>query len=112
MNLPFFRLSPAAEQTPAMALVVTKEMGLTHRDFYRSFVAVAGEAAWQADGDVVTLQDTAGPIHIYLSPERRRTIASVSLPVTTLRFEFLHHEQAEVDAFMQRFDRCFRRGGG
>lgn len=95
-----------------MAIVVTKEMGLTHRDFYRSFAAVAGDAAWQADDDVVTLHHAAGLINIYLSPERRRTIARVSLPVTTLRFEFLQHDQAEVDAFMRRFDRCFRRGGG
>jgi hypothetical protein len=95
-----------------MATVVTKEMGLTHADFYRSFAAVAGDAAWQVDNDVITLHHAAGPINIYLSPEHRRNIAMVSLPVTTLRFEFLHHEQAEVEAFMQRFDRCFRRGGG
>lgn len=112
MSSPSSRLSPAVKPTPIMAIVVSKEMGLTHGDFYRSFTAVAGNAAWQVDGDVVTLQHAAGPIRIYLSAERRRTIARMSLPVTTLRFEFLQHEQAEVDAFMQRFDRCFRRAGG
>ena len=95
-----------------MAIVITKEMGLTHRDFYRSFAAVAAESEWQVDGCVVTLQHPTGPIKIYLGPERRRQIARVSLPVTTLRFEFSHDKQPEVDAFMQRFDLCFRRGGG
>lgn len=95
-----------------MPIVVTKEMGLTHRDFYRSFAAVAGPSVWYVEDDVVTLQHPAGPIKIYLGPERRRKIAMVSLPATTLRFEFLHHKQSEVDTFMQRFDLCFRRGGG
>lgn len=95
-----------------MAIVVRKEMGLSHRDFFRSFAAVAGDAAWEREDDVVTLHHPGGPIKIYLGPERRRKIARVSLPATTLRFEFLQHEQCEVDAFMQRFDLCFRRGGG
>ncbi len=95
-----------------MAIVVTKDMGLTHREFYRSFTALAGDDAWHVADDVVSLDHASGPIKIYLEPERRRTIAMVSLPATTLRFEFTQHDPAEVDAFMQQFDRCFRRGGG
>jgi hypothetical protein len=95
-----------------MAIVVTKDMGLTRRDFYSSFAALAGDDGWHVADDVVTLDDASGPIKIYLEPERRRTIAIVSLPATTLRFEFTQHDPAEADAFMKRFDRCFRRGGG
>ena len=95
-----------------MVMTVSKDMGLTHREFYRSFAKLAGDDAWQVADGVVTLDHACGPIKIYLEPERRRTIAMVSLPATTLRFEFTQHDAAEVDAFMQRFDRCFRRGGG
>ncbi|ETX03610.1 MAG: hypothetical protein ETSY2_32990 [Candidatus Entotheonella gemina] len=95
-----------------MAIVITKEMGLTHREFYRTFPSVAGEWAWRVADDVVTLDHPSGPVTIYLEPERRRTIALISLPATTLRFEFATHDQAEVDAFIQRFDTRFRRGGG
>ena len=95
-----------------MAIVVTKEMGLTHREFYRTFASVAGEWPWHVLDDVVTLDHPMGPVTIYLEPERRRTIARISLPATTLRFEFTTHDQSDVDAFMQRFDTHFRRGGG
>lgn len=95
-----------------MAIVVRKEMGLTHREFLRTFATFASEQTWQVADNVVTLDDTCGPVIIQLAPEGQRTIALVSLPVTTLRFEFPQHDAAAVDAFMQRFDRCFRRGGG
>lgn len=95
-----------------MAIVVRKEMGLTHREFFRTFATLVGDQTWQVADDVVTLDDTCGPVTIHLAPEGQRTIALVSLPVTTLRFEFAKHDAVAVDAFMQRFDRCFRRGGG
>lgn len=95
-----------------MAIVVTKDMGLTHREFYRTFATMAGEWAWEVSGDVVTLEHPVGPVTIFLEPERRRTIANISLPATTLRFEFVTHDQSQVDAFMKQFDTHFRRGGG
>jgi hypothetical protein len=95
-----------------MAIIVTKEMGLTHRDFYRTFPSVAGSCAWYVTDNTVTLEDPVGPITISLGPERRRQIALISLPTTILRFEFTLHNQAEVEAFITRFDTCFRRGGG
>ncbi len=95
-----------------MAIVVTKDMGLTHREFYRSFATVAGEWAWQVTDNVVTLDHPGGPVTIFLEPERRRTIARVSLPATIVRFEFPTHDQAAVDAFIKRFDTHFKRGGG
>ncbi len=96
-----------------MAITITKDMGLTHREFYRTFPSVAGEWAWHVADDVVTLEHPAGPVIIYLGRERRRRIAArVSLPATTLRFEFETHDQADVDAFIAHFDTHFRRGGG
>ena len=95
-----------------MAIVITKDMGLTHREFYRTFPSVAGDWAWRVDDNVITLDHPSGPITIHLEHERRRRIAHISLPATTLRFEFATHDQAEVDAFMERFDLRFRRGGG
>jgi len=113
MNSPSSRPLPAARAEAAMAIVITKDMGLTHREFYRTFPAVAGDWGWRIEDDVVTLDHPAGPITIHVAPERRRRIARrISLPATTLRFEFATHEQTEVDAFMARFDMHFQRGGG
>ncbi len=95
-----------------MAIVVTKDMGLTHREFYRSFAMMAGEWPWQVTNNVVTLDHPDGPVAIHLEPEQRRSIALISLPSTIVRFEFPTHDQAQVDAFMKRFDTHFKRGGG
>ena len=95
-----------------MAIVITKDMGLTHREFYRTFPSVAGDWAWRVDDNIITLDHPSGSITIHVSRERRRRIARISLPATTLRFEFTTDDQAEVDAFIERFDTRFRRGGG
>ncbi len=95
-----------------MAIVVTKDMGLTHRDFYRTFPLVAGEWAWQVSNNIVTLDHPMGLVTIYLEPERRRKIALISLPATNLRLEFATEDQAAVNTFIKHFDTHFRRGGG
>ena len=95
-----------------MAIEISKEMGLTHRDFFRTFPLVAGDWEWQVVDNVVTLDHPMGLVTIRLEPEQRRKIALISLPTTTVRFEFPTQDQAEVDTFIQRFDTHFRRGGG
>lgn len=105
--------SHPSQAVDAMAIVVTKDMGLTHREFYRSFAMMAGDWRWEAsDNHVVTVDHPDGPVTITLEPERRRKIALISMPSTIVRFEFAIHDQASVDAFMKRFDTHFKRGGG
>ena len=36
-------------------IVKTREMGMTHRDFFRTFPAVARGTQWRQDGDMVML---------------------------------------------------------
>lgn len=91
---------------------LTRDMGMTHGDFFRTFPAVAGESSWQVDRDIVTLQQPRGPVTIRLGPQGERRIAGLSLPTTVLEFEFPDYSPAEVETFMTRFDRSFRRGGG
>jgi hypothetical protein len=87
-------------------------MGLTHDDFFRSFPAVAQGAPWRHDGTHVWLDDDGGPVVIELGSQQARRIASLELPVTTLRFRFSRHAAPQIESFMQRFDLAFRRGGG
>jgi len=92
--------------------MLTRDMGMTHSDFFRTFPAVAGESSWQVERNIVTLQQPRGTVTIRLGPQGERRIAGLSLPTTLLEFEFPHYPPADVEAFMSRFDRSFRRGGG
>ena len=85
---------------------------MTHRDFFRTFPAVARDASWQVDGDTVVLGEERQQINIRLGREGQRKIAGLTLPTVDLRFEFRGYEAAEADSFMARFDLAFRRGGG
>jgi hypothetical protein len=93
-------------------IVRTREMGMTHRDFFRTFPAVAGDTAWRHGGDTVVVAEDRQRLTITLGAENERRIAGLTLPTMDLRFEFEGYEEARVDSFMARFDLAFRRGGG
>ncbi len=96
----------------AMSTTVTRDMGMTHQDFYRLFPAVANGAAWRSVDNRVTLAHASGPIVIELEPQGLRKIAGLTLPTTVVRFKFPEQDGATIERFMARFDQSFRRGGG
>ena len=93
-------------------ITVTREMGMTHRDFFRTFPSVAGDRPVQIEGSVVRLETGQGEIVIRLGPEQVRKIALLTLPLVHLQFDFHGHDQDQAAVFMARFDLSFRRGGG
>lgn len=95
-----------------MTMQKTREMGMTHQDFFRGFPVVAGGRSWRQDNDTVFLDTEEGAVSIRLGPQGERRIALLVLPVTHLTFTFSGHDRGAVDQFMARFDLAFRRGGG
>ena len=93
-------------------IVRTREMGMTHRDFFRTFPAVARDVAWRSEGDSVVLEEAPRRLVVRLGAEDQRRIAGLTLPTVNLRFEFEGYDEPGADAFMARFDLAFRRGGG
>ena len=62
---------------------------------------------------MVTLSEGGGrTLRIRLNAEGERRIANLALPRTIVEFRFEGYTDALVEAFLQRFDRSFRRGGG
>jgi hypothetical protein len=90
----------------------SREMGMTHKDFFRTFPVVAQGRTWRMEGQTVVLDTGEGTVSITLGPQGERRIALLVLPVTQLEFRFQGYDQAEMDHFMARFDLAFRRGGG
>ena len=90
----------------------SREMGLTHREFLRELPAAIAYRRFRTEGNRIHVELGGASLVITLGPERVRRIAALRLPRTMVGFEFDGVTTRERQAFMQRFDLCFRRGGG
>lgn len=92
--------------------VLTKEMGITHDEFFRNIKRVVDtdEFAMSTGGIKVVEGDKV--LEITISEQTERRIALFVLPVTHVTLTFSGYESAEISTLMQRFDRAFQRGGG
>lgn len=94
-------------------VVLQRDMSTSHADFLRTFPKVAGITPWRLEGNVITLEEGGGrTLRIRLGEESERRIASLALPRTLVEFQFDGYSPANVETFLQRFDRSYRRGGG
>lgn len=89
-----------------------RDMGLTLSDFVRSLPPAIAPLAYRQEGRIFTIVHPHGSIIITLGETGQRRIASLSLPVTPVEFEFVGLDTSDRDHFLQRFDRYFQRGGG
>jgi hypothetical protein len=93
-------------------VVITKEMAVTHADFFRSLPhALAGEQC-TVDGTQVRLESADGTWRIELGPEGKRRIALLAVPATPVTMVFEGYSDTAREDSLQRFDRAFQRGGG
>ena len=87
-------------------------MGLTHAEFFRELPAALAYREFVAEAGRVSVDLERGSLVITLGSEQTRKIAALCLPYTVVGFAFEAVEEGERETFMQRFDLCFRRGGG
>jgi hypothetical protein len=93
-------------------IVVVRDMGLSHLEFFRSLQPLAREWQCQIRDDGVLIDYDGGEIDIVLGKEGRRKIAAMSLPRTEVRFCFSRLNALQRKGFFYRFDLAYRRGGG
>ncbi len=91
---------------------IDKEMGISHRDFFRILPGALDTTDYRIDGRSVFVGEGSRRLNIVLSPETERRIALLSLPVTQVSLEFVGYDAEEAAAALERFDRAFQRGGG
>ena len=93
-------------------IVIVKEMGLSHQEFYRTIASALGTHQFER-GDARVLLTTGDLIlNIELSVESERRIALMVIPRTVVTLRFKNYTQAQVDVTIKRFDMVFKRGGG
>lgn len=90
----------------------TRELGLTHAEFYRSLPAAIAHHAYTVEDHRVCIDFGDRRVTIELGCQRYRTIASLRLPYLEARFTFEGFSTLEHRKFMERFERYFQRGGG
>ena len=94
------------------AKTVTKEMGLSHADFFRTISSALATDNYQRSEFGVVYQNGHRRLEIILGPESDRRIARLSIPSTDVTMSFSGYTDDEITEFVARFDRVFRRGGG
>jgi len=87
-------------------------MALTHAEFLRSLPNAASGMRLQLEDGVIQLSDLPRLLRIELGPERWHSLGSLTLPRTRVRLVFEGFSEQARQAFLDRFDLAYRRGGG
>jgi hypothetical protein len=92
---------------------VEKEMGITHRDFYKELPNLLDGIPYRQDDDTIKFQINNRTIEITLGPERVRELGlSIRLPVTPVALRFFEFPEEEISEFIKHFNLKFMKGGG
>ncbi len=95
-----------------MTDAVKKEMAITHEDFSRIFARAFDSEDYAVEGNRYLMEAQGRRLTIEIGGQRVRKIALLEIPATTVRFEFSGYTPAQRQAFLERFDLAFQRGGG
>jgi len=90
----------------------SKEIGVTHADFFRLLSRAMTDTPHSIDGLKVTGQLSEGTVTIVLGEQQVRRIALMAIPYANVSFTFDGVSEAERKRFMENFDLRFQRGGG
>jgi len=90
----------------------SKEMGLTHVDFFRLLPRAMGDHSYNIEGMKVLGELAGGSVTIELGEQQVRRIALMAIPFAEVSFTFDGVSEDERTEFMRYFDLRFQRGGG
>jgi hypothetical protein len=93
-------------------ITIKKEMGISHRDFFRILARALGSDKFDKQGTTVVLTQNSRRLTIKISEESHRRIASIVVPMTEVILTFSGYDAKDFQATLDRFDRYFRKGGG
>lgn len=96
----------------SLDIAYSREMGLTHDDFWRLLPRAMGEHVYDVDGTTVRADVNTGKLEITIGPPLERKIALLRLPYSVVSFRFTGVSETDQLAFKAHFDLHFQRGGG
>jgi len=87
-------------------------MGFTRAEFDRILPAAFNDRPFTVNDNLVSCPVHSGTMHLSISEQKFRKIASISLPYLEIDFLFENMDQKQVDTTMRFFDLRYQRGGG
>jgi len=93
-------------------IIIEKEMGLSHRDFFRTIASALGTDSFATLGNGIRLETDDKSLQIELGVESERRIALMVIPRTVVTLTFTNYADEDVKSVVKRFDMRFKRGGG
>jgi hypothetical protein len=94
------------------AIVIKKEMALTHGDFFRLLSRALRTDAYSVTATSALLEEQGRRLRISLGPEGERRIALLRIPATMVTLTFTGYAPDDQADALAAFDQAFRRGGG
>ena len=89
-----------------------RDMGCTLAEFERWLPGATRGARIESIGAMYRVHAAEGMLEIRLEEKPPRRIASISLPVLSVSFDFLEMPEESRKIFLDYFDHYTRRGGG
>ena len=93
-------------------VTISKDMGVTHAEFFRVLPRALGPEAYSRHGARVVRKDANRRLEITLGPEATRQIALLRVPTTAVTLSFSEYSDDDRAAALALFDRAFQRAGG
>ena len=90
----------------------TRDMALTHKDFYRILPRAVGENEYTVLSNGVDVTVGSGKVNITLGDQQLRKIALMEVPWCRVDFTATGLSESEIEKFAEFFHRRFQRGGG
>lgn len=96
-----------------MSRTLERVMAITWEEFQRILPAAVGSHPFELGQRCATVRlNDEDDVEITLGTTGERRIALICLPATPITIRYPGSRDAEFNAFLERFDRYFQRGGG
>ena len=92
--------------------VITKEMAVTHAEFFRLLPNALEGQPFKKAGNRVVVEAEGKRLDIGLGPERTRQIAGLKMPATDVTLKFTGYDKTGIAAALRLFERAYQKGGG
>ncbi len=92
-----------------------RDMAVTHDEFYRLITKTISNSEllnFDTINSSVSFPFSKGEINIALEKQKIRKIASMKIDHTPMNFIFKNLSTDEMQAYIQKFDITFQKGGG
>ena len=95
-----------------MAVTISREMTITHKDFFRLLPKALKNKEYFISGRRVTVSQGECSVNINLSAETGRQLGALVVPVIQVEIIFTGYSEVDITRFLQHFDLAYQKGGG